>query len=105
MDDDAFITQHEAESSAEDELLATPALVAAWLADRCQEHQTPQPVTFGHDVSELDVPALVAALLGGTASQCVHAADALRDVFRLDMREAIEQRARSIFDHVNGLRR
>lgn len=103
MDDDAFITQHEAESSAEDELLATPALVAAWLADRCQEHQTPQPVTFGNDVSELDVPALVSALLGGSASQCVHAADALRDVFRLDMRAAIQQRARAIFNECNGV--
>lgn len=97
------ITQWEAEDAACDDLLATPAVVAEYLANHCQRHA--EPVSWDvEDIYAADVPQLLAAVLtSATEAQTMNAVVALRDAFRTDMRNAIQQRARAIFNARNGV--
>lgn len=98
------ISQWEAEDAAGDDLLSTPVVVLGFLWRHCSRHNTPVRLPFGVDVNDLDVPELLAAVLNGaTEAQTLKAVVAMRDAFRLDMRDAIQTRARAIFNECNGV--
>lgn len=95
------LSDWEAEDAAGDELMATPEVMANWLADHCDGADVPAAVRFTTDVEGLDVPALLATVMTGSKDQAFAAIVALRDAFRLEKRAAIRERAAQIYAEHN----
>lgn len=93
----------EARDAASESLMATPVIVAGWLAQLCAGHTAPLPLRWNADVEGLKTPTLLATLMAGNSDQALAALLALREQFMADHSQQIEALARDIFDEHNRM--
>lgn len=91
------MTQGDAEEQIADSYLATPDLVADWLAKQCQTRGEIR-VGYSTDVHQLDVAELLAAVMTGNDKQVVQAVHRLRHQFIRDHEVHINADARELWN-------
>lgn len=102
---DDELSDDEARDEAVDQVLATPELMANWLAFECSREAKPVDVQAltEHAVIEASVPALLAVLLSGDDRHASRALHRLRELAIEQNAELIDQRAASLLRHQRGL--
>jgi hypothetical protein len=96
--DDIALTEDEARELAVNQVLATPALLANWLACECAANESPVEVDAmtAYAVLEASVPTLLAVLLAGDDRHASRALNRLRELATEQNAEVIDQRAQRL---------
>jgi hypothetical protein len=97
-DDGDEPTEDQAHETAQQQVLATPAVVANWLAFECAANEAPVDVSAlaAHAVLDASVPALLAVLLAGDDRHTGRALHRLRELAAEQNAELIDQRAQRL---------